>query len=256
LKPLRSGGGHGVRLWREGTEIPSGCYVQEFIEGTPGSVVFVAARNRAVPLGVFRQLIGEDAFGSSGYRYCGNILTHADDPQFDAALVDAACALAGSVAGAFGVVGVNGIDFVARNSIPFPVEVNPRWCASVELIERAYGLSAFRLHAAACDANALPDFDLVQAQRAAQGAVGKAVVFARHDVTAVDTRAWLEERDTGGHATVRDIPRSGARIGAGLPICTVFAAERNVDECHAQLVRRAEGVYAQLGAWNPKGRVL
>jgi predicted ATP-grasp superfamily ATP-dependent carboligase len=251
LKPLRSGGGHGVRLWRDGTEIPNGCYIQEFIEGTPGSVVFVAARNRAIPLGVFRQLIGEDAFGSSGYRYCGNILAHADDAQFDAALVEQACALADAVAAAFGVVGVNGIDFVARNGIPFPVEVNPRWCASLELIELAYGLSVFGLHAAACDADALPDFDFVQAQRAARCAVGKAVVFARHEVTAVDTRGWLDERDTDGRATVRDVPRSGARISAGLPICTVFAAADNVDECHAQLVRRAEAVYAQLAAWNP-----
>jgi uncharacterized protein len=239
-----------VRLWRFGTEIPAGCYLQEFIDGTPGSVVFVAARNQAVPLGVLRQLIGEDAFGAGHYRYCGNILLHADDPQFDTMLVQRACALAGAVAEAFGVVGVNGIDFVARNGIPCPVEVNPRWCASLELIELAYGLPVFGLHAAACDASVRPEFDLVQAQRAARGALGKAVVFARHDVTTIDTRGWLEERDSAGRATVRDIPRSGARIGAGLPVCTVFATGRNIDECHEQLVRRAEAIHAQLAAWN------
>lgn len=250
VKPLRSGGGHGVRLWRHGTDIPTGCYLQELIEGTSGSVVFIAARNHAVPLGVLRQLIGEDAFGARGYRYCGNILVPADDPQFDTALVQRACALAGAVAEAFGVVGVNGIDFVARRGIPFPVEVNPRWCASLELIELAYGLPVFGLHAAACDANALPDFDLVRTQRAAQSALGKAVVFARHDVTAIDTRGWLEERDSAGRAIVRDIPRSGARIGAGLPVCTVFAEARGIDQCHEQLVRRAEAIHAQLAVWN------
>jgi uncharacterized protein len=250
VKPLRSGGGHGVRLWRDGTEIPNGCYLQELIEGTPGSIVFVAVRNRAVPLGVLRQLIGEEAFGSSGYRYCGNILAHAHDPQFDPALVERACALADAVSDVFGVVGVNGIDFVARNRIPFPVEVNPRWCASMELIELAYGLSVFGLHAAACNADALPDFDLLNAQRAARGAVGKAVVFARHEVTAVDTRGWLDERDNDGRAAIRDIPRSGARIGAGLPVCTVFAAARNADDCYVQLISRAGAIHAQLTAWN------
>jgi predicted ATP-grasp superfamily ATP-dependent carboligase len=250
VKPLRSGGGHGVRRWRERTAVPNGCYLQELIEGTPGSVVFVAAGHRAVPLGVLRQLVGEDAFGSCGYRYCGNILAPADDVQFDAALVERAGALAAAVAEEFGVVGVNGIDFVARNSIPFPVEVNPRWCASLELIERAYGLSVFGLHAAACDASALPDFDLVQARRAAGGVVGKAVIFARQEVTTVDTRRWLEERDACGRATVRDIPHSGAPIRVGSPICTVFAAAGTVDECRAQLVRRADVVYAQLAAWN------
>jgi predicted ATP-grasp superfamily ATP-dependent carboligase len=251
LKPLRSGGGHGVRLWRDGSAIPNGCCVQELVDGTPGSVVFVAARNQTVPLGVLRQLIGEDAFGSSGYRYCGNILGRADDAQFDAALVERARALAGAVAEGFGVVGVNGIDFVARNGIPFPVEVNPRWCASLELIELAYNLSVFGSHATACAAGALPDFDLGQAQRTAPGALGKAVVFARHEVTAVDTRRWLDQRDTAGRATIRDIPRSGTRISAGLPVCTVFAAAGTVDQCHALLVSRAEAVYAQLAAWNP-----
>src|SRR5688572_9147151 len=69
LKPLKSGGGRGVRPWPPGTDIPRGTYLQEFVEGTPGSVVFVAADGRAVPLGVLRQLIGEAAFGAAGFRY-------------------------------------------------------------------------------------------------------------------------------------------------------------------------------------------
>ena len=44
--------------------LPRGCYLQEFIEGRPGSVVFVAAGGRAVPLGVSRQLVGDPAFGA------------------------------------------------------------------------------------------------------------------------------------------------------------------------------------------------
>ncbi len=79
VKPLASGGGHRVRLWRHTRELPRGCYLQEFIEGTPGSVVFVAAGGRAVPIGITRQLVGERAFGAAGYRYCGNILEAADD---------------------------------------------------------------------------------------------------------------------------------------------------------------------------------
>ena len=69
----------------------------------------------AVLLGVSRQLIGEDAFGTTGYRYCGNILAAAGDAQFagDEALVEAAAVLVRTVTEEFGVVGVNGIDFVA-----------------------------------------------------------------------------------------------------------------------------------------------
>ena len=51
LKPVSSGGGRRVRRWRPGTRLPRAYYLQEFMEGTPGSVVFVAAGRRSVPLG-------------------------------------------------------------------------------------------------------------------------------------------------------------------------------------------------------------
>ena len=245
VKPLASGGGHRVQPWRRETGLPRGCYLQELVDGTPGSVVFVASGGRAVPLGVSHQLIGDHAFGAAGYRYCGNILAAAGDAG-DAALVDRACALACAVAEEFGLVGVNGVDFVARAGVPYAIEVNPRWSASMELVERAYGLSGFGLHAAACAAGALPEFDLIRARRRAGGAVGRAVVFARRDVAIGDTRAWLPG---DAAASVRDVPHPGQRIPAGRAVCTVFAAGRDAGACYAALVRRAERVYAALAAW-------
>ena len=239
VKPLASGGGHAVRPWDRGTPVPRHCYLQELIAGTPGSVVFVAAAGRAAPLGVSRQLVGDPAFGAAGYQYCGNILASAGDND---ALVDAACALARAVSEEFGLAGVNGIDFVARDAHPYAVEVNPRWTASMELVERAYGLSVFAAHAAACADGTLPDFDVVRARRGA-GAAGKAVVFAREDVTIGDTSAWI------GDSTVRDVPHPGERIRAGRPVCTVFAPGHDHASCYVALVRRADRVYAELGGW-------
>jgi uncharacterized protein len=243
VKPLASGGGHAVRPWDRGTPVPRHCYLQELIAGTPGSVVFVAAGGRAVPLGVFRQLVGDPAFGATGYQYCGNILASAGDND---ALVDAACTLARTVSEEFGLAGVNGIDFVARDAHPYAVEVNPRWTASMELVEGAYGLSVFAAHAAACADGTLPDFDVVRARRGA-GAAGKAVVFAREDVTIGDTSAWL------GDSTVRDVPHPGERIRAGRPVCTVFAPGHDHASCYVALVRRADRVYAELGGWKSDG---
>jgi len=245
LKPLASGGGHGVRPWCDEARLPRGCYLQELVEGTPGSIVFVAAGGRAVPLGVSRQLIGEQAFGATPYRYCGSILAAAGDAQFarDEALVKHACVLAQAVAEEFDLVGVNGIDFIACDGVPITVEVNPRWSASMELVERAYGMSVFGAHAAACRDGRLPAFDLVHARRDV-GAVGKAVVFARRDVTIGDTATWLAD------ATVRDVPHPGEHIAADRPLCTVFAAGRDGEACHAALVRRAERVYTELAQWS------
>ena len=248
VKPIAGGGGHGVRPWRCSEPVPRGHYLQELVEGTPGSVVFVAANGRAVPLGVFRQLIGIAAFGATGYQYCGNILTA--EGEEDAALVDRACGLAGAATEDFGLVGVNGVDFVACDGVPYPVEVNPRWCASTELVERAWGISAFAAHALACASGTLPaEFDLLGTRRF-KGAVGKAVVFAKRDLTVGNTRVWFgEELQAGIELNIRDVPRPGERIRAGRPVCTVFAAGHDGEACRTALVRRAERVYTELAAW-------
>ncbi len=244
LKPLKSGGGQRVRRWdaRRTARVPRGGYLQEWIDGTPGSIAFVAAKGRVVPLGMSRQLAGDAAFGATGYRYCGNILGPAEDAQFvgDSRLVAAACALATAVAEEFGLVGVNGIDFIARAGVPYAIEVNPRWSASMELVERAYGIPVFAAHAAACVSGALPAFGLVGARRGV-AAVGRAVIFARRDLTVGDTRPWLED------ATVRDVPHPGEHIRAGAPICTVFATAVDAAACYAGLVRRAEKIYGEVG---------
>jgi len=94
------------------------------------------------------------------------------------------------------------------------VEVNPRWSASVELIERAHGSSMFGLHADACARAALPDARIPLCLRRA---VGKAIVFARADLVVWQTKQWLASR------YVADVPRPWTTIRRGEPICTVFA---------------------------------
>jgi predicted ATP-grasp superfamily ATP-dependent carboligase len=249
LKSMSSGGGHGVSVWK-GQRLRRGTYRQELIEGISGSIVFVAANRRAVLLGMSRQLIGESAFGSTGYKYCGSILGGADDPQFvrDEALAKAASVLATSVIEEFNLTGVNGIDFVVSDGLPFLVEVNPRWSASMELIERAYGLSVFQTHVDACVHASLPAFDFRQARQGAN-AVGKAVVFARRDVTIGNTSRWLSEAAVGEFGDIADVPHRDERIPAGRPVCTVFATGRDAAGCHAELVRRADDVYADLTRW-------
>ena len=237
VKRRASGGGHGISWWREGMRVPRGSYVQEFIDGTPASIVFVAMRGRAVPLGLCRQLIGDAAFGSSGFRYCGNILTAAGD---DDSVLEAASALATAVCEEFGIVGVNGIDMIVDAGVPYAIEVNPRWCASMELVERAYGLSVFGAHAAVCGDAVLPKFDLARARRGAP-TVGKAAVFARRDFTIDGSSSWLSESLAADD--LHDVPRAGAQIRAGHPVCTVFAAGRDAAACYAELVRRAARIH-------------
>jgi len=245
LKPRASGGGHGIGWWRPGEPVSSGSYVQRFVDGVAGSIAFVAARGQAVPLCLTRQLIGHPAFGASGFRYCGNVLAPGGDVQFDRddELFAAAHDLAELAARDLGLVGVNGIDFIAKDGVPVVVEINPRWSASMELVERAYGVSVFHAHVAACVSGELPELDLEQHHRTGTRAVGKAIIFARHDIVCDDTESWLSDAD------IRDVPHPGEHIARGRPVCTIFADAADSVGCEAALKRRAAALYATLDAW-------
>ena len=112
--------------------------------------------------------------------------------------------------GEFGLVGLNGVDFIARRGVPYPIEVNPRYSASMELIERAHGSIMFEIHSRP-SRGFLPTS--LPAQRWIQG---KAIVFARQDVSLGDTRpgsvvaGWrtCPTRASGFAGVTRSVPFS------------------------------------------------
>jgi uncharacterized protein len=240
LKPRRSGGGHGTGVWRRGQVVSRTHYLQQRIEGIPGSIVFVADGVRALPLGISRQLVGERRLGARGFRYCGSLLsTDGALPLFPQPqrVEETARALASAVTTEFNLLGLNGIDFIARNGVPYLIEINPRYSASMELVERALGIPLFDLHASGCEGK-LPS--RVPVARPPARIVGKAVVFARRNVMVGDTQRWLLTD------TVADVPHAGERIGRGHPICTVFGQGSGIEACRRMLLRRAEWVYRSL----------
>jgi len=240
LKPRRSGGGHGIRMWRAGEAVPRRCYLQRHIAGVPGSAIFAADGRNAVPLGISRQLVGERAFGVTGFRYCGSLLAVGGAALFQEheRVEMAAATLAQVAVEEFGVLGLNGMDFIARAGVPVPIELNPRFTASMELVERATGLSMFQVHARACG-GALPPATPRPARTPA--VFGKAIVFAPRRILVGDVSSWLRD------STVRDIPRPGERIARGRPVCTVFARARTAAACHRALRRRAATALRHIG---------
>ena len=241
-KPRASGGGRRVRPWTARTRVPRTAYLQERIDGSPCSIVFVAAEHRAVPLALSYQLVGEAAFGARGFQYCGSILPGSDDPVLGrtSPVVARAIRVAQALAARFGLVGLNGVDFIACGGDAVPIEVNPRWCASMELVDES-SVPVFTWHMAACTTGTLPLPELHLAPRT--DAVGKAVVFARADVTVRDTTAWLSD------GSIRDVPRPHTRIRQGSPVCSVVASGSDVWSCRAALDSRARQIYAWLARW-------
>jgi predicted ATP-grasp superfamily ATP-dependent carboligase len=221
-KPVRSGGGRGIRWWRGG-RLPRHHILEEYVEGRAGSASFVADGKRCVLLGATRQLRGPRRF-----LYGGNLFP-LDVP---AETVEEIRSIAGALTRVFGLRGVNGFDFVLRGTRPVVVEVNPRYCASMELMERATGCSIFALHVDACHGR-LP----ATPPPAPHGVWGKRIVYAPGDFRVGDTSAWLARG-------WRDVPVSDQAFAAGQPICTVLASAPATAECERRLVAEAEAVYA------------
>jgi uncharacterized protein len=217
-KPERGGGGQGVRFW-DGRRLGAGQLLQEFIDGWSASLAFVADGRRALVLGWTRQ-----RHAAPGFRYAGNVLP-LDGPR---AAFDEASAVASALTEEFGLRGLNGIDFVLHAGRPVVLEVNPRYTASMELIERAAGTPVFGLHVAALTGTLPPAPPPI-----GPGYWGKAIVYADRPRIAPATGAWIRRG-------VRDVPIPGSAFTRGQPICTVFAHARSAAQCETALERRGE----------------
>jgi uncharacterized protein len=186
----------------------------------------------AVVLGITRQLVGEPELGARDFQYCGSLLLRWDgrgSPCEDE-MFRRCSDLANVVAREFELVGLNGIDFIADECIPYLIEVNPRFSASMELVQRAQGLSMFDVHFEACHGR------LPLITPPAPKTYGKAIVFARRPVIVPPSTLWQA-------IDLADIPHPGERIEQGHPICTVFAEARTPPRCRERLLERAAAVY-------------
>ncbi len=246
-KAARSGSGRQVREARPGEPRPRGHYLQRFVRGPVLSAAFVAARGRAAILGVSEQIVGFGALGGGGYRYGGNIVGTAADLLPPRAL-DRIRSIAGALAGEFGLAGLNGIDFVLDGGEPRLIEVNPRYTASMEVLEDLSGRNLFDLHLDAVLSGRLPEGPLAP-RRGAPPYVAKGILYARREVRACDPGIL---RSLG----CRDRPLAAERIARGQPICTLIVAGRSPAACRRELASRASLVRRALSSRAPAGRPL
>lgn len=238
-KPLRGSGGAGIFAWRgewpwprtgpvppgapfqgQAGGAPTGLvYFQQRIRGKACSAVFVGAAGRSVLIGITRQLVGTRWAHAKPFHYAGSVgPLPALGPvarQFQR--------IGQALAGAFGLVGVFGVDAVVARGRVWPVEVNPRWTASLEVLERAWAVPGFAWHAAACSGNVLPENCAKDFPPAPQ--VGKAVLFAPGEVRVTEAFAqWAQPKWAGPRwPELADVPAPGTRIAPGRPVLTVFA---------------------------------
>jgi uncharacterized protein len=233
-KPVRGGGGRGVREWRGGA-LGSEVMVQERISGLACSAAAVANGRSAVVLGVSEQLIGDRGLGARGYAWCGNVAPPRLRQSHTDALTVAAQTICAHLALAFGLRGLFGVDLVWDGERAWVVEVNPRPTGSLECVEAAHGVGVFAAHLEGC-AGRLPSIGRAAAP---SRAAGKAILFATEDVRLQHTRGWPARG-------IRDVPHPGEQIAAGHPICTLVSVQESADAVLADLEARAAALRAEI----------
>lgn len=237
VKPIRSGGGHQIRTW-SGAALGQDSLLQAQVRGRPASACFVADGRRSVLLAVSEQLIGRRELGASAFAWCGNLLPLRLPAGERRAVLREVQRLTDQLTAFLGLRGVNGVDLIlAEEAYPVLVEINPRYTASMELVEWAYGLNIFTLHLEAMGGE-LPVWNL--AEQLVGPCFGKGIVFARRPVVVPATDDW---RARGR----RDIPFGGDRIGPGQPICTVLVEGTDDESCWQRLVEGARAVWQETG---------
>ncbi len=141
----------------------------------------------------------------------------------------------------FHLAGLNGVDFILNDGRICPLEVNPRYSASMELVEQALGVPLFGWHARAVREKYLPGRVSPGPAAVARAFYGKAILFAERDCRTPDTRDWLKRG-------IRDIPFPGEEIALGDPVCTILADGPTASSCYMNLVRRAGELKGELYA--------
>jgi len=230
VKPVKGAGGAGIHFvsFYEASRPGKQVYFQEFVEGIPCSAVFIGFQHGAVLLGATRQLVGEAWLHAAPFHYCGSV----GPLELNTASQNALEKIGNILSRDCHLRGLFGVDFVLTNDgIPWPVEVNPRYPASVEVLEYALGIRALALHRSAFETGAA--FSTTPASVAA--IVGRAILFSKSPFEFPEDGPWIHllanPKSIEEMPDFADIPASGQSIEAGKPILTFFSKGGSVTGC-------------------------
>ena len=232
VKPSKGFGGVGIRkaqgpkelkqAFQHASLIDEKVLIQEYISGTPASASLISSNNETITLTLNEQLIGVNELGQEEpFGYCGNVV-----PLVTTRSVMNRCKnTTERITSHFGLIGSNGIDFViSKEGIPYVVEVNPRFQATLECVERVLGINMVEAHMKACLQGILPII------------VKKTAVFCTRLILFAPQRSIIP--DLSVFEEVRDIPIPEVIIEKGEPVCSIVreGADRNSSLRKARII--------------------
>ena len=234
-KPLASAGGRSIEVFSRGQELGEQFYLQELIEGETRAAIFLGNGHESRLLGVTRQLVGETFLNAEPFAYCGSIgpltINEGEAGQWRA--------VGNALCSDFGLKGLFCVDAMVRDQVIYPLEVNPRYSASLEVLEIAMDTSLLDLHCQACEGS------LAKAVPGVSTLAAKAYLFAGQDLRCPKDISEIFPFDVHGQKTA-DIPQPGSVIQSGLPLMSLLARVDSEAAALTVLVDMAEKLYRQF----------
>ncbi len=238
-KPIFSAGGRAVSVWDQASPQPDESepfFFQSRIDGRTHSAAFRCDDDAIEFIGLTEQLeSGELSSAPDPSVYCGSIgpLQDARVEGFRLSLTAAAELLARRCH----LRGIFGIDFIPdSNGTPWILEVNPRYTASMEIIELAWQRSFLAGIQGASG----------RKQTSAAPILAKQILYAKNSLVAPAFGECTDSRSEWELPTIADIPVPGTPIEATWPICSVMATGATRETCLQSLEQRAKDVRKRL----------
>ncbi len=241
-KPLASAGGRMIRVWDESAAkipFPEPHYFQQIGAGIGASVIFRVDSGNIKWLGSARELEAPtESAPPTAFSYCGSfgpidellVPVEAKLRKIIQTLVEQVPSLEGMV----------GLDFRFHGDEVWLVEVNPRYTASIEVLELSLGRSLLNPQVGAGQIDSIP-FTLAEKSSSTShfslGAnhqnlnqariVAKQILYASESFVAPDLRQFVNASDPWTIPLMADVPVPGTFVERGWPICTVLASGEN-----------------------------
>lgn len=258
VRRLSSSNGNGNFIWNRWRK--RGGVIQREIFGQPLGISFLAknvsgeqnaAPSTCILLGVCQSLTCYASLQSHEFGYCGSIGPLSLESNIRKDLER----LGVELTNRFNLRGVFGVDAIRVGGEIWILEINPRFSASMELIERHANRSLMQLHMASFDSSwnhteaannirqrTVPkSTDLLPEQPAktvAQQLTGKAIQYVPKGDAWIVGEGFVESARQANRQCdwplIADIPRTGTRLLPGQPAFTVFASvdDRTTQSTH------------------------
>ena len=209
---------------------PDTPYIRQMpVEGVPCSVSCIANGTSARALSLNCQF-NRGGEGERRFGFAGAITPFLPKERKDI------LALAEDIAAKSGCIGSLGIDFMLTDDGIRTIEINPRFQATLDIVEMSTGVNIFDLHRNAAQ-GIIPTSRPTQKTTAA-----RSIIFAEHDCVVKDDLKSL-------HPDIADIPWPGTEIEEGNAVLSVYGRGANENEALAILDKTITRVRRYMSRW-------